>query len=92
VIEPGTVVSRALDTRARRVGDKHLIARGPEVREFNDVASAVWRLADGKRSAQEISVEVADEYDVSQEEALSDVMEFLTEMVGASFMRVQAPG
>jgi hypothetical protein len=89
MIAPESVVIRMPDTRVRRVGDKQLIARGPEVRELNDVASAVWKLADGNRSVQEISADVVAEFDVGPGEALADVAEFLTEMVGAKFMRLR---
>jgi hypothetical protein len=89
VIAPDSVVSRALDARVRRVGDKQLVARGQQILELSDVASVVWRLADGKRSAQEISAGVVAEYEVSPEEALADVVEFLTEMVDASFMHAR---
>lgn len=88
MITPDAVVKRALDVRVRRIGDKQLVARGPKVMELNEVAAAVWSLADGTRSAQQISVAVADEYEVSPEEALADVLEFVTGMVGAEFMKV----
>ena len=88
MIGPDAVVKRALDARARRIGDNQLVARGQEVKELNEVAAVVWRLADGTRSARQISEEVAGEYEVSPEEALADVLEFVTEMVQADFMKV----
>jgi hypothetical protein len=89
MIEPGSVVKRAFDVRTRRIGDKQLIARSEDVKELNDVAAVIWRLADGVRSARMISEGVAAEYDVNPEEALDDVIEFLTEMTGAQFMVAQ---
>jgi Coenzyme PQQ synthesis protein D (PqqD) len=88
MIGADTVVKRALDARARRVGDKQLVARGQAVKELNEVAAMVWRLADGSRSARQISDEVVAEYEVSPEEALADVVEFVTEMVAEDFMKV----
>jgi Coenzyme PQQ synthesis protein D (PqqD) len=89
MISPDDVVKRALDTRARRIGNMQLIARGPAVKELNEVAAVVWRLADGTRSARQISAQIVAEYEVSPQEALTDVVEFLTEMVDADFMKVR---
>jgi hypothetical protein len=89
MIKPDSVVRRALDVRTRRIGNKQLIARSEDVKELNDVAAVIWRLADGVRSARIISEGVAAEYDVNTEEALADVIEFLIEMTGDQFMEVQ---
>jgi hypothetical protein len=89
VIGPEDVVGRALDARTRRIGDKQLVARGQAVKELNEVAAVVWRLADGTRSARQISGEIVAEYEVSPDEALADVVELLTEMVDANFMKVR---
>jgi uncharacterized ferredoxin-like protein len=89
VIGPDDVVKRALDARTRRVGAQQLVARGPAIRELNEVAATVWKLADGTRSARQISAEIVADYEVSPEEALADVMEFLAEMVDADFMKVR---
>jgi hypothetical protein len=90
VIGPDTVVKRALDARVRRIGDKQLVARGQAVMELNEVAAVVWRLADGDRTVRQISDEVVAEYDVSPDEALADVVAFLTEMTGADFMKTRS--
>jgi hypothetical protein len=87
VIRPDEVVRPVLDARARRIGEKQLVARGQVVKELNEVAADVWRLADGTRSARQISAAIVIDYDVNAEEALADVVEFLTEMVDAKFMK-----
>jgi hypothetical protein len=86
MIDPDSVVNRAYDVRTRRIGNKQLIARSEDVKELNDVAAVIWRLADGVRSARMISEGVSAEFDVTAEEALNDVIEFLTEMTGGQFM------
>jgi hypothetical protein len=88
MIEPATVVKRAFDVRARKVKDKQLVARGNEIVELNEVAAVMWRLADGSRSAAQIGERIAEEYEVSPDEALADTTEFLHEMVEAGFLRV----
>lgn len=88
MIAADAIVRRALDVRVRRVNDTQLVARGPDIVELNDVAAAIWRLADGARSVRAISHDLAEEYDVTEEDALADVQEFLAEMVAAGFMRL----
>jgi hypothetical protein len=89
MIDPDAVVGRALSARTRRVGDKQLVARGQNVMELNEVAAAIWKMADGRRTAMQIGEQLAAEYEVSTEEALADVVEFVSEMIGANFMTVR---
>lgn len=89
MITPNSVVKRAYDVRNRQIGNKQLIARGEDVRELNDVAAVIWRLSDGVRSVGQIGDSIATEYEVSSEEALIDVIQFLTEMSDAHFMQGQ---
>lgn len=91
MIEPDALAKRALDARVRRVAGTQMVARGQDVLELNEVAAVVWNLADGSRSLVEISTHVMTEYEVSEEEALADVTEFVTEMVNAGFMSVRDP-
>jgi hypothetical protein len=92
VMTPDTVVQRALEVRARRVGDRHLVARGPEIVELNEVATTIWRLADGTRSVADIGRAVTQEYEIGAEQAIADVTEFLDEMVAAGFVVVAGGG
>lgn len=89
MIDRDTIAERALDVRVRRIGESQMIARGADVRELNDVAAVVWKLANGTRSMHQISEEVVAEYDVGQTEALEDAIEFVSEMVEAGFMQVK---
>lgn len=89
MIADDSVIGRSLDVRVRRIGDRQLVARGSELRELNDVAAVIWKLANGKRSMLEISEGVVAEYDVSLPEAQADVTEFVAEMVEAGFLKVR---
>lgn len=40
---------------------------------LNETASSIWSLIDGARTSREIAVAIAEEYDVSLEEAEADV-------------------
>lgn len=56
---------------------------------LNEVAVAIWELVDGQRTADAIAEEIARRFDVSREEATSDVTAFLTDLAGAGLVEVQ---
>jgi hypothetical protein len=50
------------------------------VRMFNRVGSRIWELMDGVRSVEDIAVVLAEEYQVSAENALVSVHRFVDEL------------
>jgi pyrroloquinoline quinone biosynthesis protein D len=63
-----------------RVVDGQGVIAIPETRDVhlvNEVATRIWELIDGKRTAVEIAAVIHDEFDVSADTARSDVEEFL---------------
>ena len=61
-----------------------ILADSSEVNVLNQVGSRIFELADGRNSIEEISMIVADEYDVTPEQADIDVREFLLQLVDQS--------
>jgi hypothetical protein len=59
---------------------------GPEVIFFNDTASAVWRLADGTRTLDELLTELADMYGTDVAAIADDVRRILPDFVRAGLM------
>jgi len=59
-------------------GDEFVLldTQSNRVHQFNRTASHIWRLCD-RISPQSIAAELAQEYDVDEEEALSDVVRTL---------------
>lgn len=55
---------------------------------LNEVGSFIWRLIDGRRSAQAIAEAVTDEYDVALEQAALDVDELLTALEAKGLARL----
>jgi hypothetical protein len=76
------------DARVRRIGDTQLVARSDTVMELNATGALIWKLADGKRSIEEISADVQMEYNVASGEARADTVEFITELIDAGLMKV----
>jgi hypothetical protein len=51
-----------------------------EVKVLNPVAIKIFSLLDGEHSAEQIAEAVTEEFDVTQEQALRDVNDFLDEL------------
>lgn len=59
---------------------------GPEVMFFNDTASAVWRLADGTRTFDELVGELAQAYSADVATIAADVRRILDDFARAGLM------
>lgn len=73
------VAARIIDEQAVVV-----LADSGEVNVFNPVGTRIWELIDGKHTIQQIADAIHAEYDVSAEDALSDVHEFVGKLVQAN--------
>jgi hypothetical protein len=65
---------------ASRVMDGEAVVFLPgkgQVRIFNKLGTAVWKLVDGERTVSEIAKEICKKYDVEREVAERDALEFL---------------
>jgi Coenzyme PQQ synthesis protein D (PqqD) len=71
---------RELEVRVRRVRGGLMIARRNEVYELNEVAALIWAESDGTKSAREIAVRVAEEFDVDSDTAEHDVCLFVDDL------------
>ena len=74
---------RASTCSFRAIGDEGGLVVLParaEVKVLNPVGSRVFALIDGHRSVDEIARVIADEFDVTAEQAISDVDVFLFEL------------
>ena len=53
---------------------------------FNPIGSDLWNLLEKEVSVEEMTAWVTDHYDVSEEQALGDIREFVGELVGAGLV------
>lgn len=53
-----------------------------KVRVLNGVASSIWKLVSKQMDVNDIQEQIVSEYDVSAEQAQTDVSEFLTQLAG----------
>lgn len=53
---------------------------------LNEVGGRIWSLLDGTRTPEDIARVLTSEYDVTEEQALADVLEFLEELDDAGLL------
>jgi hypothetical protein len=78
---PSHTPHRAAGSAFRAVGDEGGLAVLPgrgEVKVLNEVGSRVYALIDGKRTIGELVRQIADEFEVTPDQAAADVNEFLS--------------
>ena len=76
------VISKSKHVVTRVVDGEAVIVEPQKgmVNVINTVGSRIWELLDGKHTVAEIANVIADEYEVSPEQALSDTMEFIEDI------------
>lgn len=74
-------------------GEAMVLVQQPEVTTIvlNGVATRVWELLDGNRDLMAISVQIANEFDVSPEVAESDVRELVADMASKGMLDGEPP-
>lgn len=68
---------------AWRIIEGEAVIISPQERELhslNEVATEIWRLADGSRTLNQIAQELSQTYEITPEEVLPDVIAFAQEM------------
>jgi hypothetical protein len=80
----GTYLTQSADIASRTIGDDTIIMSTLDSTVFmlNSVGTAIWNAADGATPLSRIVQDhVCPEFDVSDEQALADAMEFVDELV-----------
>ena len=63
-----------------------ILSDDSEINVLNEVGSRIFELADGTRTVAEIANMIGGEYDISAEDATTDVVEFLDNLVAENVM------
>ncbi|HEY63818.1 MAG TPA: PqqD family protein [Caldilineae bacterium] len=58
-----------------------VLADSGQVMVLNETGGRIWELADGTRTVTDIARMIVEEYEVSEEQALADVQEFVYQLV-----------
>lgn len=87
------VYRRIDDVVCRRVGNESILVPIRQnvgdldyIYTLSPVATFIWNLLDGTRSLQQIVEAVCDEYDVSTDQATSDVAELVSDLSKVSLV------
>ncbi|MBT2395733.1 PqqD family protein [Streptomyces sp. ISL-100] len=88
---PDSVPVPRLDVRFRNIRGQVLIARGEDALELTEAAAFVFRRIDGTRTVRRIGEELAAEYGIGADEAVTDAGDVLTHLAEAGFIGVEAP-
>ena len=102
-MRPAGPAARALcpapDVVARRVAGEYLLVpvrSGAAQMDFiftaNEIGSVIFQLLDGRREANEIARLVSQQFEVDEDRAGADVLEFLETLLNAGLVRPAEPG
>ena len=73
----GHVVTRNIADETILVPISGNLANMERIFTLNEAGASIWRLMDGKRSAQEILGELMQEFDVAEDRLAGDIAEFI---------------
>jgi len=92
------VYRRIDDVVCRRVGNESILVPIRQnvgdldyIYTLSDVAARIWELLDGSRSVDAVISAVCEEYDVSRDQAASDVAELVSDLEGVSLVLQVSP-
>jgi|WetSurSiteA1Bulk_404760.scaffolds.fasta_scaffold06570_2 hypothetical protein len=85
-IRNSDVISRKIAGELFLVPVKGKVADMENIFALTAVAEYIWDRLDGRKSLNEIMNNVADRFDVEQEQAESDIREFIMELMGAGLI------
>lgn len=77
----------------RQLGDEVVILAesGTEIVTLNETGARIWLLSDGEHDVHAIANEIAREFAVTREQALSDVEAYCAELERAGLLEASAP-
>lgn len=73
---------RAIGIPWQEFGEGLVVLQTPKalIHEFNSTAAWIWQNCDGTKSIQELSEGLCQKFEISKDEAINDVREFVFEM------------
>jgi hypothetical protein len=83
-----SVPRRAMQVRVRKLRGTMFIATEADAFELDTVAEFILRRVDGNTTIKEIATQVAQDFDVSVDEAGADIVELLTQFLETGVVEV----
>jgi hypothetical protein len=82
-----SIISQSASVVTRKTGNEYVlvpitnnIADMNSVYTLNETGAFIWEQIDGKRTVEEIIIELTNEYDIDKQNAVSDVFSFIENM------------
>ena len=82
-----SILSQSASVVTRKTGNEYVlvpitnnIADMNSVYTLNETGAFIWEQIDGKRTVEEIIIELTNEYDIDKQNAVSDVFSFIENM------------
>jgi hypothetical protein len=63
---------------------------GSQIHMLNNVASFIWELADGETTVDDIVTNICERFDVEEDEAQTDTVEFVQELADKDLIELKA--
>jgi hypothetical protein len=86
-----SVVSRVIGGETLIVPVRGKVGDLASIYSFNGTGSLIWKTLESPKALADVSSMVADEYDVSYEQAQEDVEKFVSEMISVGLVEFCAP-
>jgi hypothetical protein len=90
VITDESVPRRRLDIRTRMFRGKLLVANADHAFELEDVAAFIVKHVDGVRTVREIGQRLAAAYELTEQEAVPDTAELLSQLIDHDVLEIVA--
>jgi len=91
-LAPDDVPARRLDTRIRRMDGSLVLAFGETVVQLSESGALLYEHMDGRRTVGMLAAVLAETYELSEQEALTDTGEFLGYLLENSLAEVRTSG
>jgi len=80
IAKDGKVIFRIIDNQAIVLFLTNDIEQQEQIRIFNEVATRIWELIDGRKRLSEIVSLLCQEYEVEYKQAVKEVVEFVNKL------------
>ncbi|TKJ44839.1 PqqD family protein [Candidatus Aerophobetes bacterium Ae_b3b] len=79
-VKDPNIVSRKIAGEVILVPIRNNVGDLKNIYTLNGVATRIWELIDGKRQPEDIKKVILEEYEIEEEEAEKDLLEFLSQL------------
>ncbi|EST52167.1 hypothetical protein T458_24425 [Brevibacillus panacihumi W25] len=83
------ILSRDIFVQSRVLNGINYLAKNNEIYQLDEIGEIVWKSIDGKTPLEEIAASIAANYNVDKGTVLSDLQEFIQELLSKELVEVE---